>query len=77
MNGSCRLSDINIGRKARIISVEGPLAARLSELGFISGAEIECALRSPLGDPTAFLAGGSLIALRRVDICDITVEVVQ
>ena len=77
MNGSCRLSDIELNRKARIISVESPLAARLSELGFIAGAEIECALRSPLGDPTAFLVSGALIALRREDICNIIVEVMQ
>lgn len=77
MNGLCRLSDISPGQKARIISIESPLSARLSELGFIHGAEVECALRSPLGDPTAFLAEGALIALRHEDICDITVEVVQ
>ncbi len=77
MNGSFRLSDIKPGQKARIISLESPLSERLSELGFIDGAVVECALRSPLGDPTAFLAGGALIALRREDICDISVEVVQ
>ena len=77
MNGLCRLSDISPGQKAKLISVKGPLSARLRELGFITGSEIECILRSPLGDPTAFLVGGALIALRREDIGDITAEVVE
>lgn len=75
MNGLCRLSDITPGQRAKIISLEGPLHGRLAELGFIPGAVIECMFRSPLGDPSAFLAGGALIALRREDICDIAVEV--
>lgn len=38
---------------------------RLMDLGILPGTIIEAELRSPLGDPTAYLVRGTLVALRR------------
>ncbi|MBN1964509.1 MAG: ferrous iron transport protein A [Anaerolineae bacterium] len=38
---------------------------RLMDLGILPGTIIEAELRSPLGDPTAYLVRGALVALRR------------
>jgi Fe2+ transport system protein FeoA len=35
------------------------------DLGLLPGAEVTAHLHSPLGDPTAYLVRGCLIALRR------------
>lgn len=40
-------------------------AARLLELGFDEGAEVEALHRAPLGDPIAVRVDGATVALRR------------
>ena len=40
---------------------------RFQDLGIITGTEIACVGRSPLGDPTAYLIRKTVIALRRED----------
>ncbi len=40
---------------------------RLLDLGWIRGTKIKCLNRSPLGDPTAYLVRGTVLALRRED----------
>ncbi|MBQ7669838.1 MAG: ferrous iron transport protein A [Clostridia bacterium] len=40
---------------------------RLTSLGFCRGEKIVCVMESPLGDPTAYLIRGTLVALRRSD----------
>jgi len=49
---------------------------RLSDLGFIVGRKVVCMFGSPLGDPTAYLVRGTLIALRREHSEKILVEVI-
>lgn len=63
------LADLVPGQKAHIGSLlcEGGLRARLQDIGLVPGTQVECLHLSPLGDPTAFLIRGAVIALRQVD----------
>ena len=51
------MDTLKIGEKAVIKDIDksSAMKKRLFELGFIPGAEVECVLISPLGDPKAFL----------------------
>lgn len=65
------------GRRGTVLALRGagPARLRLRDLGLTEGAEILCLGRSPLGDPSAYLVGGSAIALRRSESSRIEVEV--
>lgn len=75
-----RLSDLNPGETARVISlsreVRGLERRRLLDLGFTRGALVQPVLRSSFGrgDPTAYRIRGTLIALRRDQAAQIFVE---
>lgn len=60
------LSDIAVGEKARVtaINTDSSITRRLLDIGLIENTEVECIGRSPLGDPSAFLIRGAVIALR-------------
>ena len=45
----------------------GGIRRRLQDIGLIPGTKVECIHKSPLGDPSAFLIRGSVIALRCED----------
>jgi ferrous iron transport protein A len=47
---------------------------RLMDLGVLPGVEVQVDMTSPLGDPTAYVVRGSLIALRRSQARAIHVE---
>lgn len=53
--------------RAVVVSVDGsgPDRCRILDLGLLPGVEVTAQLSSPLGDPTAYLVRGCLIALRR------------
>ena len=65
------------GQKGKILEItdETGIRRRLEELGFIDGSEVECLMSSPLGDPTAYLIRGAVIALRSTDAKSVKVEV--
>lgn len=46
---------------------------RLLDLGMVNKTTIKPIYKSPLGDPTAYLMRGSVIALRKEDAKDITI----
>ena len=48
----------------RALHCAGPERRRLMDLGIVPGTVITVEMRSPLGDPTAYLIRGALIALR-------------
>ena len=77
MDGVKPLCDLKVGEKCKVLNLDirGTLQRRLGDLGIIEGAEIECVLISPLGDPHAFLVCGTLIALRKEESKLIDVEV--
>ena len=43
------------------------MVRRLMDIGFTEGTEVKCVLAAPSGEPKAYLATGSVIALRRED----------
>lgn len=65
-----------IGKKARIshLKLTGDMRRRLLDLGFITGTEVQCLYRSPMGDPTAYFVRGTVIALRQEDAEQIIVS---
>ncbi|MCI8336191.1 MAG: ferrous iron transport protein A [Peptococcaceae bacterium] len=64
-----------IGKKATIsqLMLTGDMRRRLLDLGFIVGTKVQCLYHSPLGDPTAYLVRGTVIALRQEDASQIIV----
>ncbi len=67
------LCNIECGKSARVLSLpeNEEYSHRLSDLGFIAGTVVESVMRSPLGDPTAYLVRGAIIALR----CEISEKI--
>ncbi len=53
-------------------SVSG-IENRLNALGFARGNTVMCTMKSPLGDPHAYLIKGSVIALRKSEAEAVTV----
>ena len=77
MNDILSLKDLAIGQIARVGTLlsEGSIRRRLQDIGLIEGTEVECVLKSPYGDPAAYLIRGAVIALRSEDSKDILVSV--
>lgn len=67
------------GQVARVVSLEsvGAERMRLMDLGIVPGARLEYAMRSPLGDPTAYRVRGAVVALRRSQTRQIRVEIAE
>jgi ferrous iron transport protein A len=53
---------------------QGAMRRRLLDLGLVEGTRVECAQKSPAGDPVAYLIRGAVIALRREDACTILIS---
>lgn len=70
------LSGLSVGEGATIsrLTSKCTMKGRLEGLGFCPGEEIRCVMRSPLGDPTAYLIRGTVIALRRSDAKTVAIE---
>ena len=64
------LCDLAPGQTACVhhLTTGEALHRRLLDIGLIEGTRGECLFASPLGDPTAFLIRGAVIALRREDL---------
>ena len=75
MNMPKSLAATEVGETVRVVSLlaEGRMRRRLADLGLIPGAEVTCLGRSPLGDPSAYLIRGAVIALRRRDAMEVSV----
>ena len=50
-----------------IINADKKTKQRLEDLGIVPDTKILCVMKSPLGDPIAYLFRGALIALRSED----------
>ena len=59
------------------LMLKGMTRRRLMDLGMVPGTAVKAVRRSPVGDPTAFLIRGTLIALRREESVLITVYPIQ
>ena len=58
----------------RGLSAEGSMRRRLQDIGLVEGTKIECVGKSPLGDPSAYLIRGTVIALRSGDAAQVKIE---
>ena len=69
------LNDLKVGDIAKVVFVDGnsSLYQRFIDIGIINGTKIECVLKSPFGDPKAYLIRGTIIAIRNCDAQGITV----
>ena len=63
------LYDMKPGDKAvvRKLLNEGSIRRRLMDIGLIENTLVECVGKSPMGDPSAFLIRGAVIAIRSED----------
>ena len=63
------LDALKVGDEATVdrLTSKCKMKGRLTSLGFCRGEKIACVMESPLGDPTAYLIRGTLIALRKSD----------
>ena len=70
------LSALPEGESAYVtgISAAPAMERRLTDLGLVQGTRVTCVLRSPAGDPCAYLIRGALIALRRADADGVSME---
>lgn len=63
-----RLTRLPLGVEAKVVALSpacrGAMRRRLMDLGFVSGSTISVDMRSPLGNPTAYIVRGAAIALR-------------
>ncbi len=71
-----RLSDMAPGQRAAVcgVTAEESMARRLMDIGMVKDTEVECLMKSPLGDPAAYLVKGAVIALRREDAATVLVR---
>ncbi len=69
MTEPMRLNALSVGERMTVIAVEGEeyMRRRLEDLGFCPETEVLCLYRAPLGDPTAYMIRGTVIALRHKD----------
>ena len=70
------LSALSEGESAYVTEISaGPaMDRRLADLGLVRGTRVTCVLRSPAGDPCAYIIRGALIALRRADADGVRLE---
>lgn len=75
-NVNVGLNTLKPGEKGRItgMSLEKGVREKLQDMGFLQGSLVECAYRSPFGDPTAYFVKGVLIAIRSEEASDIYIE---
>lgn len=76
MENTSNLSVLMPGEKAIVTELDSPInmRRRFSDIGLIKGTEVKCVGKSPLGDPSAYLIRGAVIAIRREDAKGITVK---
>ncbi len=60
------LTRLSPGQRGKVLYIHGN-GGRLRDLGFVEGETVTCLFTAPLGDPTAYLARGTVIALRAGD----------
>ncbi len=79
MNENISLDRLTEGQRARVLSVGGErtMRQRLRDIGVTEGTNISCVMKSPLGDPVAYLIRGAVIALRREDSRNVDVVLTE
>lgn len=69
MNDTKRLCDIKVGENAVVeqLRIHGSMRRRMLDIGLCCGTPVRCVGRSPMGDPSAYLIRGAVIAIRACD----------
>ena len=67
--------DINACGKIESIAACGSMRRRLLDLGFVKNTEVKCLGRSPLGDPSAYMVRGAVVAMRKRDALNVFISV--
>ena len=77
MSQNCSLNELNPGETAVVkeLKTRGSIRRRLLDIGLVKDTKIECVVKSPAGDPAAFLIRGAVIAIRSEDMKDIVVRI--
>ena len=70
------LSDIKVGKKAKVLKVggSGAIRRRIMDMGITKGVEIYVRKVAPLGDPIEIMVRGYELSLRIEDASTIEVE---
>ena len=70
------LADLEPGRKAKILRIQGhsPFKKRLLEMGLVRGEVIEKLKLAPLADPAEYVIKNYHVSLRREEAADIILE---
>ena len=74
------LSDLLVGQKARVTAIHNDnpaLRRRLLDMGITRGVIITISQMSPLGDPVNITLRGYELCLRRKDMENIDIEVIE
>ena len=76
MDTEKRLNMLSVGECGRVkeLRTKGSMRRRFLDVGISVGTVITCVGKSPLGDPSAYLVRGSMIAIRDADACEIILE---
>lgn len=76
MDNLRHLSEMKKGETAKVKENNsfGSIRRRLMDIGLVENARVECVGTSPLGDPSAYLIRGAVIAIRSRDGMNILVE---
>ena len=65
MNMKLKLSELKVGQKAIIVSLEDEeLVLKMMEMGFLPGEDITVEQVAPLGDPISVMIAGYQVSLR-------------
>lgn len=69
MDFSYNLSQLKPGQRAvvKCLKTNEAMKGRLQDLGLTERTEVLCLGRSPMGDPSAYLIRGAVIAIRAAD----------
>ena len=72
------LDALRPGQRALVLALRGTgaMRRRLLDIGLIENTLVECLGVSPGGDPAAYGIRGAVIALRREDSRDISVQII-
>ncbi len=73
------LSEVSLNQSCYIKSLSGEeiIRRRMQDLGMVNGTEVKALFRAPLGEPTAYLVRGTVLAFRKKETELIEVEMVK
>ena len=72
----CGLDSLRPGCGGEVLHIQGSggLVKRLKDFGFVPGTWVKCLYAGPGGRVKAIACRGSVIALRKCDVCKIQVQ---